>query len=117
MAQKYFTPKQLKAIHLLAEGGHTHVAIASACGINSNTVNRWKKDPKFMHAVVMQSRKLLKEDLPEVYKSLGNESKGGSAQHIKILLDHLESLEQAKSNQASITFTWKGPEDVSSNES
>jgi hypothetical protein len=91
-------------------GGRTNVSIANEIGINPKSITRWKKDPKFMHAVVMRSRALLKEDLPEVYKQLSNNSKEGSAQHIKILLDHLESLEKAKSSEATITFTWKKPE-------
>ena len=83
------------------------MSIAEDIGVNPQTIYRWKKDPKFMHAVLMQSRKLLKEDLPAVYSTLAEESKDGSAQHIKIMLDHLADLESALSGQTSITFTWK----------
>lgn len=103
----YFTLNQLKCIEYMALGSWTQVAIASELEINPMTITRWKKDPKFMHAVVMKSRANLKEDLPAVYNSLSSSSKDGSAQHIKILLDHLESLEKAHSNQASVTFVWK----------
>lgn len=104
----YFTYKQLLCIDLLAVAKYSQVNIASEIAVNPMTITRWKKDPKFMHAVLMQSRALLKEDLPAVYSALAEESKAGSAQHIKIMLDHMADLENAITNQASITFTWKG---------
>lgn len=103
----YFSYKQLKAIKLLALGTITHTEIAREVGVNINSITRWKKDPKFMHAVIMESRKLLGEELPAVYKSLAAESKTGSAQHIKILLDHLADLDKANQHTATITFVWE----------
>lgn len=107
----YFTLKQLKCIEYLAVGEKSQVDIAAEIAVNPASVTRWKKDPKFMHAVVMRSRSLLREDLPAVYSSLSTQSKDGSAQHIKILLDHLEGLEKANANTATISFTWKSDDD------
>ena len=103
----YFSLKQLKAIELLAEGALSHGEIAGQIGVNPNTITRWKKDPKFMHAIVMRARKMLKEDLPLVYKSLSKQSIDGSAQHIRIMLDHLDALDNAHAGQTTVSFTWK----------
>ena len=106
-----FNPKRLKAIELLAIGTIANQDIASELRINPQTLCKWKKDPEFMHAVVLRSRQLLKEDLPAIYKKLGEQGKIGSHQHIKILIDHLEKLEEAKSSQTSLSFTWITNED------
>jgi hypothetical protein len=101
------TVKQLKTIELLAIGEMTNVQIAAAVPVNVNTISKWKREPAFMEAVVLRSRELLKENLPEIYLSLTKKSKQGNDRHIKIFLDHIEKLEAAKSTQTSITFTWK----------
>lgn len=108
---KYFTNKQLKAIELMAHGVKALGEIAQEVGVNPSSISRWKKDPKFMHAIIMRSRELLKQDLPAVYSTLAQKSEEGSAQHIKIMLDHLENLESAHASQAVITFTWKKKEE------
>lgn len=102
------THKQLKTIELLATGSKTCKEIAELVGIHPNTITKWRRIPEFAEAVVCRSRELLKESLPEVYSALTNKSKKGNDRHIKIFLEHLEKLEEARSTQASITFTWKG---------
>jgi hypothetical protein len=102
-----FTPKQLKAIELLAQGELSGEAITVELKMSRSNLCRWKKDPDFMQAIVERSRQLLKETLPQIYKSLTNNSKKGSHNHIKVYLDHLEKLEEAKANTGTITFIWK----------
>ena len=99
--------KQLKVIELLARGKYSQVAIAEEIGLNAKTICTWRRDPAFMQAVVHKSRQYLKEELPEVYSKLAQKSKGGSHNHMKIMLDHLEKLEAATANTKSITFVWK----------
>jgi transposase-like protein len=106
-----FSYKQLKAIELLARGDLNIGEVVEEVGINPSTMTRWRTKPEFMHAIMMRARQMMKEDLPEVYRSLSDRSKMGNAQHIKIMLDHIEKLEETKANQTSITFTWKGTED------
>lgn len=107
MAKDELKPKQLKAIELLAIGDMTQVEISSELRINPVTLTRWRRKPLFMHAVVARSRQLLKQSLPEVYSKLADKSKDGSHRHIKILLDHMEKLEEVKAGETSLTFTWK----------
>lgn len=99
----------MKAIELLARARYSDVDICAELRINPITLQRWQQKPLFMHAVIMRSRKLLKQNLPEVYGKLTEKSIEGSSRHIKILLDHMEKLEEAKAGQTSITFTWRKP--------
>lgn len=103
-----FTPEQEKAIELLARGGLRLKDIAEEVGCSEKTLYTWRKLPEFMEQVVVRSREIIKEELPDIYQTLTDKCKDGSHHHIKILLDHLADLEQmrAKANQGQITFTW-----------
>lgn len=107
MVKDVLTLKQMKAIELLAAGRISKDQVCVECKMNRSTLTRWQRKPFFMHAVVARSRALLKQSLPAVYDKLADKSKDGSHHHIKILLDHMEKLEDAKAGQTSITFTWK----------
>lgn len=104
-----FNGRQKRAIELLARGENTQEEVAEHLGINPSTLSRWKKRPGFMEAVVEKSREQLRHTLPEIYDTLAKSSKRGSDRHIKILLDHIEKLEQMKanSNETTIIFKWK----------
>jgi hypothetical protein len=62
-----------------------------------------------MDAVVQTARERIKDHLPGVYDTLAKKAKEGDYHHIKILLDHLEKLEEERTKYAgnSITFTWE----------
>ncbi len=109
-SKKSFSGKKLKVIELLALGEMTQAAISKEVGCQPACITKYKKDPKFMEAVVNRSRQLLKDNLPEIYKALTDKSKEGKDRHIKIFLEHLEKLEEAKAGQSTITFTWKRKE-------
>lgn len=111
-----FSGKQLKCIELMALGTMTQIDIARDCRCNTNTITKWKRNPEFMALVVDRARALLKESVPDIYKALSDKSKTGSDKHIKIFLDHLEKLEEAKAGVSAISFTWKGPTDTTPNE-
>jgi len=109
------TLKQLKATDIIAtntrnEDGTvmTNAQIASEVGISERTLIKWKKIPEFMETVISKSRVFLKQMLPNVYDILGKDAARGSHQHIKLLLDHLDRLEEmnSKAHQGSFTFTW-----------
>lgn len=107
-----FSVKQLKAIEILARGGNKQLKdIAVEIGISERQLLNWRTDPNFMSAVVSRSRDIIREELPDVYCVLTHQAKGGNPAHIKILLDHLENLEEmkAKANEGQITFTWHTP--------
>lgn len=104
-----FTVKQKKGLELLAVGQMSQEEIAQEIGVNPSTISKWKKDQKFMEAVLERARVLLKQSMPEVYRSLKNGAKSGNDRHIKIYLDHLEKLEEIRAGKASITFTWNPP--------
>jgi len=108
MGEFTFNEKQLTAIELLSQGV-MHKDIQAQIDISHNTLWKWKKKPEFMNAVVTAARERIKDELPSVYKALANKAKTGSHPHIKILLDHLERLEEERTKYAStaITFTWE----------
>ena len=109
--------KRIQAIELLAIGGKTQVEIAEIIGTTPQTISGWKRSKEFMELVVKRSRELLKENLPDVYKSLTDKSKQGNDRHIKIYLDHIEKLEEVKSKETKITFTWQPPKKENTDES
>jgi hypothetical protein len=103
---KLRTAKQALAIELLAKGEMSREEIAEAVGVHYKTLSKWARDGEFMDAVIRASRKRLKTFLPEVYKSLASNAAIGSHHHIKILLDHLEKLEDQRASIASISFSF-----------
>jgi len=108
MAGKDFTDKQLMAIDLLSQGV-MQKDIQEQLDVSHNTLWKWKKNPQFMDAVVESARIRLKDALPNIYSVLASKAIEGNHQHIKILLDHLEKLEEERTKYAetAITFTWE----------
>jgi transposase-like protein len=109
--QDDWTPDQKKAIELLAAGGMKYIDIAKECNVSEHTLYDWRKDARFMDLVIARARELLKESLPSVYSSLTTGAQSGDARHIKLVLEHLEKLEEIKARYADsiITFTWEPP--------
>lgn len=108
--KKPWSKKQLLAIDLLANCEYkTLKEVWNTVGCSERTLNKWRKDPKFMEHVISTSRQILKDTLPDVYSTLMKSSKSGSFQHIKIMLEHLDKLDEQKklANENSITFVWK----------
>lgn len=107
--------KKLHAMQLLAEG-MAYGKICEEVGITMPTLRRWRKDPDFATEVLNMSTALLKENLPEIYSVLFKEAKKGSVQALKLYIEHIERLEEAKNNavHGSITFTWKSNDEESS---
>jgi len=110
-----YSSKRLKAIELLAHGGLTHEEVANEVGISSRTLSNWKNKPDFINAIIDRSRALIKAELPQIYSSLKKRCVKGSAQHMKILFDHLDKLEEMQSmvSANSITVIWKNQDDAS----
>lgn len=109
-AGSLFSGKQGKAIELLAGGGMTQEDICDELGICRNTMWEWKKNPEFMNAVVNRARDLLKHSLPTIYKTLAEKAAEGNHRHIKILMDHMDRLEEMTEQYTGgeITVKWKG---------
>lgn len=103
-----WTSQQLEAIELLASGDLNMTEIYTKLNICHDTLWRWRKNPQFMDAVIAKSREDLKNYLPEVYGKLKEKAKEGDWHHIKIMLEHLDKLEETRSklSVSSITFTW-----------
>jgi transposase-like protein len=100
--------KKTKAIELLALGGQTNRNIATAVGVNEATLYKWLKLPEFHQQVINRSREILKGKLPNLYSIATEQAMNGSAQHLKILMDHLDKLEERAvvSQRSSLSFTW-----------
>lgn len=112
-----FSEDQIKAIELLAEGGKTYIEVAEAVGTSAETLRRWRKDEDFQEAVKKRCRELLKEAEPLLYAvALQQVKKHGSHQHIKILLERLNRLEDIAEGRGpayDVMFTWKKQDDIS----
>lgn len=104
-----WTRKQMLAIEYLAAGDETIEDIAEEIGVTRSTIWRWRKNPLFTEAVLVRAREMVKEELPQVYSALRRNARGGDARHIKILLDHVNEIEDRDRgySSGSITFTWK----------
>lgn len=102
---------QEQVIELLATGRYTQKAAAEALSIHGPQISLWKKDKTFMEALVTRSREMLRENLPQIYAVLSDKSIEGNDRHIKIFLDHLERLEQIRSNDIKIEFRWGSDND------
>lgn len=102
--------KKLEAIELLASGNMSYAQVAETVGVTQKTLRLWRKEPEFGQAVLDKSRDLIKENLPDIYSVLIREAKKGSHQHLRLLIEHLERLEELRNTaeMGHISFTWKG---------
>lgn len=109
--KKIFDEKQLKAIDLLAEGNKTYIEVSKEVGVDAATLRRWRREPDFQDAVRDECRRLLKQAEPDLYAiALQHAKKKGSFQHIKLLLERLERLEDIADGRGpayDVMFTWK----------
>lgn len=106
--KRKLTNKQQQAVELFALGTLTQEEVAAEVGVTSRTLRNWLKTNNFLDACIASARGQIQQHLPEIYKRLVNESKDGSFQHMKLLLDHLDKLEERRAPTTSITFTWEG---------
>lgn len=110
MTEEAWSDKQMKAIELMASGrGLTLSEIQKRVDISQDTLWRWRKKPAFMDAVIRRAREMLREVMPQIYRSLGKEAAAGDIRHIKLVLEHLERLEGMSEQYkgGSITVVWK----------
>jgi len=103
-----FSPKQRKAIKLFGTGELRCKEIANEVGVNATTISMWRRNYQFLDACILDAKEQLKNSLPELYKTGLSEAKKGSAAHLKILLEHIDKLEDRKTEvKGSLTFKWK----------
>ena len=105
--ENWSSPK-MKAIELFSEGTYNNKQVAELVDVCPNTITEWRKDPLFMDDIIELSRSLLRGRLAPIYNKLAVKAENGSYQHIKLLLEHLDNLEEHKSKNADkvITFVW-----------
>ena len=102
-----FTPKQLRAIELLAQPGDlTLDDIARELEIDKTTLWRWRRVEAFQKAVTNLAYSCLKDELPKVYKSLADKAINGNVKAMELLLkyagDYVEKVETKVSGDLDI---------------
>jgi len=104
-----FPKKKLTYIELLACGKKKMTEVCEIVGISKDTYYKWRKDPEIMEAMIKRARELLREELPEIYNVLLTKAKEGGHHHIRILLEHVEKLEQwaNEASAGSIVIKWR----------
>ena len=109
MSASLFNENQIKAIELLAEGGKTYIEVAELVGVSVETLRLWRMKEEFQDQVRKRCRELLREREPDLYDlALKAARKNQSHQHIKILLDRIERLEDiAEGRNTDNTFLVK----------
>jgi cob(I)alamin adenosyltransferase len=107
-----WTNQQLKAIELFATGHYKCSEVAKMAGVCNETISKWRSNYQFIEAIIKRSREELKAALPDLYQIGLKEAKNGSSAHLRILLEHIEKLEElGKKTPGRITFTWTEDED------
>lgn len=106
MAKKPEKTRQ-EAIELIARGDMNLNDICEKLDVSRDCLWRWRKEPDFQEAVIHRARELVRDALPGVYKALREKATEGNWRHIKMLLEHIERLEELKTTKGKIEFTWK----------
>lgn len=90
MSAKRFTYKQLKAIEMLARPDNelTLQQIADELGINQSTLWRWRRNEDFQKAVTELAYSCLKDELPNLFKSLASKAIGGNVKAMELMLKY-----------------------------
>lgn len=90
MSAKRFTYKQLKAIEMLARPDNelTLQEIAVELGINQSTLWRWRRKEDFQKAVTELAYSCLKDELPNLFKSLADKAISGNVKAMELMLKY-----------------------------
>jgi len=102
-----FSPKQLKAIELFAEGTHNCLEVSAELKVSNSTVSKWRRNHQFMDAIYDRAKEILREAIPSIYKITKEKAIAGNYQHIKIILEHIDNIDSQRKECNTITFTWE----------
>ena len=101
-----FSVRQVKAIGLFAAGTHNCTQVAEEVEVSQATISKWRRNDQFMDAIFDEAKRQLRADLPNIYKVTKDFALKGNYQHIKIILEHLDSLDTHRRDSGTVTFSW-----------
>ena len=91
--------------------GRTYKEIADLVDTSAETLRQWRKDADFQEEVRKTCKELLKDMEPTLYHlAFQQAQEKGSWQHIKLLLERIERLEdiaEGRGQDFNIMFKWK----------
>lgn len=106
---KDFSPRQIKAIELLALGSQDYKEIAATVGVQAQTLRNWRRDIDFAEAVRRRALEHLKDQVPAVFSVLSKKAVAEEDLNaIRLLLERIDRAEGDLSiaAQGNVTFTW-----------
>lgn len=104
-------PEKQHALELWTQNPTLEVAqIAGLTGVAVRTIQRWRRDPEFVNELVKVSRASLHSNLPALYYVAVEKAMGGDYRFMKIILDHVEKLEELQREvnaEHNFTISWR----------
>lgn len=104
MAPGKLIQQRERAIEMLSEGLKTQGAIAKEIGVSERSINNWLNEPDFAEQVIARSRRVVRRWLPVLYRVLVKQAVSGEAWAARLMLEHIERLENAESKQTATSY-------------
>ena len=75
-----------------SEPGITNQQVADIVGVHQDTINRWRRDPKFVDAIYDTYMVYYGSEIPSVLQAMIDQAKAGNVQAGRLVLEHSGKL-------------------------